>query len=712
MNDRKKTESAAAVIEMLFPQNKLLQETLRTKLTTYAHPKKGVFPDELISRELYGRDNDKYRYFFPKKSHRFVENILQLDAFIGTPKDVISIVNQAGDLEKLHQKVISRIGELEYRGELYRRFAKDGALIIENLFNNPDFVNASLFEVTEFHGNLKSKDDSPNLNELGQHQKIRTANFLGLEPLSKIEQMEQHGGLSDTELMANKAVLYLEMNNQELALKYANETLQVDPENGFAWMVKGFLALDGVKQAYKDTVTASELGANEHALTSEERWLQEMRNEAETDAYDMLLQMIHFSLNAWKYWPVKSTYFPVSSSEYKQKLIQQFFEYAPSFTDTRKVTFKPSPDFPFDQKLLAELIERDYDELYWLQTPWKNTKFFLTKILPHISEANPRMGCRIASKWADEVRKSRARKDERNPPSPFTDVTLMAVGQNLMHLNNLALVMPFSEVETLMHDVDTRFNELNRLSRLMNWSEFYLAQVKASDAIEAISVCKAALKNIPFNEADFDQRLFKQWNYLQLRFITQHAVESIIKNDATIIASFLEEHITTELLEITAGFEYFHRDVEGDYETYEEWEYYDDLAGKRCHVLHDDMELFLSIMFSSSLESEWLEDTLSGVQESFGLAYRHQILNRFVIDSFDGKVHVSYREYLQALEQQDDEDEIYRDCDNGRLEGQSALSFILTFVLNNSTKGTSTLEQITVLKSMCDQLQLDNQPNG
>jgi hypothetical protein len=246
----------------------------------------------------------------------------------------------------------------------------------------------------------------------------------------------------------------------------------------------------------------------------------------------------------------------------------------------------------------------------------------------------------------------------------------------------------------------------------MNWSEFYLAQVKASDAIEAISVCKAALKNIPFNEADFDQRLFKQWNYLQLRFITQHAVESIIKNDATIIASFLEEHITTELLEITAGFEYFHRDVEGDYETYEEWEYYDDLAGKRCHVIHDDMELFLSIMFSSSLESEWLEDTLSGVQESFGLAYRHQILNRFVIDSFDGKVHVSYREYLQALEQQDDEDEIYRDCDNGRLEGQSALSFILTFVLNNSTKGTSTLEQITVLKSMCDQLQLDNQPNG
>ena len=687
MNDRKKTESAAAVIESFVPNNKLLQEKLRTTLTKkYAPPEKGFFPEGLIRREPYGRDNDKYRYFFPPQSRQFVENLLQLDALLGSTDDVKSILNQSGNEEELRQKVSNRIAELKYRGEQYRRFANDGAQVIERLFSNPDFINENLFEISE-------------ISVIDQHQKIRAANFLGLEPLSKIEQMEQHGDLSDTELMANKAVLYLEMNNQELALKYANETLQVDPENGFAWMVKGFLALDGVKQAHKDSVIALELGANEHPLDSEERWLQEMRDEAETDAYDMCLQMVRFSLKAWKYWPAKSTYYPVSSSEYKQKLIQRFFEYA--------------HHFPFDQELLAQLVERDYEELRWLCIPWKQPKSFLTKYLPIISIVNQSTASRLATQWVDEVRNSKPRKDERNPPSPFTDVTLMAVGQNLMHLNNLALAVPFGEVENLMHDVDARFNELNRLSRLMNWSEFYLAQAKALDAIDAIEVCKSALAKIPFTDAAFDQRLFKQWNYLRLRFITQHAVESIIKNSASDIASFLEGHIKTELLEISAGFEYFHRDIDDETEFSEDWwEYYEDLAGKRCHVLHDDMELFLSIMFSSSLESEWLEDTLSGVQDSFGLAYRHQILNRYILDSFDGKTDVSYREYLQELERQGDEDEIYQDYDAKRFERQSALSFILTFALNHSSPESKGHKQLLEFQSICNQLPLDNQPNG
>jgi tetratricopeptide (TPR) repeat protein len=693
MGRKKANDGAARFVEELFPEaNDVKKKYYEKRLVTFStNRKNGEYRTALklvercfitVHDEKRGENGKAISY--SRNSHCFFKNLLKVDELLpGKPQKVIAIIQKEGSYEDRASIIEGCFKDLRDRAEQYARFADDVGAIKSNLLGDKNPAKSDLFLLEGAQQGVVAPPAEKN--------NPRIVSFHGLSPLQRIEYLEREGNLSDAELSAHKAVHYLEAGDIERALEYADNALHADQKNGFAWMVKGTLALDGVREAFNQSVLHQELGANVDAVDSEEQWHQE-RYEAALDQQELNLKdMVGFYLKAWSYWPDNAATYMLRSYEKKTQLILHFFKYA--------------EHIDFDVELLKKTMARGLEELEFIAS--FHTTAFLTYVLPVAVRADFEITQKLARYFIKRVRASRPKKDKLNPPDPCTNIDIVRAGENLMHLQALAVVLPFKEVEGFMHDVDRRFKEIDRIARLKNWSAFYLSRLQHLETEDASSVCVAALENIPFLKRTYDQRLYKQWQYLYFRLIVEFSLTGIIGNpsDASaVVADVVDKFITPDLLESISGYVYFTKEIEGDYlDALGEEEVCKDLSGSTYHALHDDIQIVLSKMFMIPLQADWVENILSGEGASFGMGYRFELLRRYMNDLALGMASVGYREYLCKIEESGDAYGDEAECT--ALEGHTAFSFVLSFLIKNTTKDPDLISRLEDLKSTWEALQ-------
>ena len=112
MGRPKSPDGAQSVIEQLYPEaNAIMTETLVNKLKSYASHKKNAWSSELLVIEK--TDKGKSEYHFPPKSHCYIRNLLELDAYWGGSETTIRYLQTKKGRKCLYEKeLIGRIKKL------------------------------------------------------------------------------------------------------------------------------------------------------------------------------------------------------------------------------------------------------------------------------------------------------------------------------------------------------------------------------------------------------------------------------------------------------------------------------------------------------------------------------------------------------------------------------------------------------------------------
>jgi tetratricopeptide (TPR) repeat protein len=534
------------------------------------------FPKKLnLTRFVKAADRqDKYSEItFAKKGYKYIKNLLALDSLVADNKTLIQILWKRDKESQTQQReyLENRFNEIRFRVKGYLWFIENEAALIKSILSDKNPLKDNLFEIRS-----DEESSTPELLEVSkQPEKSVEARLAGLSTLDRIENIERHGNLPEAELNAHKAILYFEMGNTVLALEFAEKSLKSDPKNSHAWMTLGFLALQGVEEAYLLEVVHKEMGAHIHAISSEEQWHQEMLEDASELKMKNAVKAACLFLKAWSNWPDTTSCYLQNDYQYKMRIVAEFFRYAQHVS--------------FEKDLLIQTINKDFAFLkdfgiYYTSNP----KMLLTTVIPVVHSIAPDKAKELAVAYMDAVSRSEPEKDKLNPSDPCSNELLNAAGANLMHLQGLSICLPFEEVELFMLDVDRRFKEVDRISRLRNHSDFYRKNVLASSFENSIQVCEAALNSIPFSKrCSYDKRLLKQWQYLHLSLPVHAAIMTILQKSADapeIVASLITESITPQLLKTVVGEDYF--DIVEDYDNLMDYEYHVDLMGKQFHVLH------------------------------------------------------------------------------------------------------------------------------
>ena len=573
MGRKQASNSGPATIKQVFPnENSVVQDRLSQQLLNLSRDKyrDDVFPKGMIRvEESNDSKSGRNKYFYPSRSHCFIRNLLELNSLVRTPSLTIDLLWKKS--EKGRKALKERFDEMDFRGHQCLQFAGNCKKLSNRILGNDDPTKVNLFEMDG--DSIEEKQSNKTLNEPAK------MSFISLPALNKIENLERQCNLPEAELNAQKAVLYYEMGNIQLALEFAEKALESDPKNSYAWMVLGFLALQGIEETFLLEVVHREMGAHTNAISAEEQWHQELLEDASEQKFKYAKEAASLFLKAWSNWPKLPSSYLINAYQYKRSIVTEFFKYAQHVA--------------FDKELLKQTIVDDFDFLkslciYYTGSP----KLLLTTVLPLVHSIAPEMAKNLAAAYVESVRKSEPEKDKYNPPDPCSNELLNAAGANLMHLQGLSLCLPFDEVDLFMQDVDRRFKEVNRISRIMNYSEFYRKKILSSDYVESMKACEAALRSIPFNkQRSYDKRLHKQWQYLKFSMPVHAAVMTILRKGTDVpqkVASLITEVITPELLEAVLGEDYFDRDVEWE-EFGPEYDHPVDLRGNKYHVLHYDM---------------------------------------------------------------------------------------------------------------------------
>lgn len=705
MSRKAASDGGRATIEKLYSEvdNDLWKIRQVNKLKTYSSDKyrlKAFPPKEgfIETKNAIDRKENTAGVFYLEKSHQYLRNLLQMDSLVGKNSSALDFIWWTGDFalpEQREKYLKDRFGELRYLGNQYLKFADQAEQLLKVLLKKKDPVKEDLFCLTS-----KENIDSSPVAEVKSSPNEQRLSFIGLNSLERIDHIGRSERLTAAEKNAEKAVVYLEMDNIDLALQFANKALSESPTNGYAWMVKGYLSLKGVKDAIRSCAVQQELGAHPNPISAEEQCHQEQLEDDAAKGERCRKESIDFFLKAWNYWPANASVFLLAHGNYKQGLMASFFK-AVGHAD-------------FDKELFKKAIKKDLWKLQLLCL--NDMKLFLTRILPVVRSVDAKMATILAKDFVQKIKESKPAKDDLNPPDPTTNDILLSAGKYLGDLQVLSLALPFAEVEAFMHEVAFRFAELEEFTRIKNMSSFYLDRIKGMSGRDSVQYCNSALKNIPFNKKrTFDERLQKQWQYLLFSSTTQAAIESMLykeSGDSKSVALLLAKSLTPELLEQVSGKEHLIQ-VE-KYDEVSDYVISQDLRGRDFHVLHDGVSEMLCGIIPPINTNDWFEELVSEWTRVHGRTGHYEWLLMYLDGLASGTVKPGYQAFLRSLEEKEGNSDkalkAFRKVECKFMKTHTAFSFVLSYALRAKYLKKDVVQQLKELKAACDKVKKDDNP--
>jgi len=568
------TFKAKQMVEKCFPKEvKSRQDKLTQTLKDFYGTKKKGTPNEidgaLFFKSLTGMSREKKEgNYFNEDRKIFIKNLLMLEDFFGRPRNAQVMMGFRRSKDNYDQDKKNmfdvRRNELKILAEKYTQFVKDADAIAENLFNNPDFEEVDVFKVAVVNGD---KDSTEPVSSDNQEHKFREINFFGLSEVDEIHQLEQSDSLSESQLMARKAILYTDLGNKDLALQCADDALKIDPENGVAWMFKGFLSL--------------QLDAE---FNSYPKSLSEINNHVDHN------DIIKFLMNAWRFLPntlkemmpykgyTSAPVYPYHSFYNEKCLIRTFIRNA------KQLNAYVFPDEISDaKKIFLDLLERDFGKLSF--TDQTLTPYYFMKLLPLVHEVDSEGAKQLAQRWVDSILS--VKPDSNLLNDGHYKFGIENLNKELYFLTELGSDLSFDVISELSQHISILCSEFERQRHLENFNHLCQKQFKKSDGdlFFKLKVCDSVLKSSLFKDADFDQCLLKQWSYPKLRLIAAHAFECIDNDDWDGLATFFTESISTNLLEYANGLDFYDIPMLHSMKNKEVW----------CNVLHKNIESALNV---------------------------------------------------------------------------------------------------------------------
>jgi tetratricopeptide (TPR) repeat protein len=586
MGRRREKDGPQSIVEKLYPQvnaaaKRAYSEILRKFASDYPDTAwaKGVL---IVNDEGTGGRN-KYRYADDEDSLRYIKNLLELDALLGSKADTVSYLNTKDKDNSFRPKLNRRLETLRWKAEQYSGIVKNMEMCFESLLVDKDLMKSDLFEVDP--GSMQGQAE-----ELLKSQQ-ENVSFLGLRALETLELIERNDRMPEADRLSQQAVLYMELDNIEKALEFSSKALEVDRTSGLAWMVKGYLAVKGYKQAFQDVILHHELGTSGIAITSEEMFHQQQLEEVSESAESNMHHATMFFLNAWRYWPERYLSYISNSYEYENQIIAKLFSYS-------------RQDRKLNKDLFSEVAEQKFESLQSFARTPEHAYFLLTTILPYLHEVDGEIACRLAEVWMGGVESSGNWDSYGDFYTEHEDSILVGAGGCLSHVGVLYKLFSFEVADSFCKELRDRYTEAQRMQLLESVCDYYCSALndilssKTPDYPKCLEICKAVLDELKFVDKPFDNRLNLKWKYMHLKAVVLNILkgfERILRapvEDCEEIATFLLENVSPEDLQSLAGDDYFEREGK-DLGDGLEIEISIDLTEDEWHVIYSPIQAFL-----------------------------------------------------------------------------------------------------------------------
>jgi|GEM_PF-6097065 len=593
-------------------------------------------------------DQDSYKVKADRKI--FLGNYLKLLDIVVKPEvaQPLMLIKwdefDPNDNNNAKNKFETALKELAFKAKTYTDDAKNIPDIISKVENNPDYTKENIFQYKEELGKDElDKEELDNKTNTG-------ISFSGSFLMNEMEKVEQCEALTDSQSYAKKAMIYMDLKNFDLALKYADYALDADKENGIAWMVKGMVRCE-------DTGTSG-------GTVSRSEFLRRASLHNPNDT-DMIL------LNAWKYLPktlkqqirmlthkgwVSTPVYPLDHPVYNEKVLIRMLV---SKLHLGSLFSTPEEDTKnkLHKKLFLELLERDFPELSF--TDIILTPAYFMKLLLLVHQAEPEVEQRIAKQWADSVLKVKTTSNLLHNKLYASGVKYLS--SEINSLAKILSVLPHDEVIVLSYHVISLCQEIERQRHLEAFHKICWEQFNKSNGnlLKQFEMCNLTLNSPLFQKDEFDQSLLKEWSYLKLRLIAELSLEYIHKDDWDNLATFFTGELNTTLLEKASE-------------------------------------------LTCIPKSKWMpSNILNDAELSFKLTFR-----KVKGLSFDPNSPIKMMMWFNVLHKE--ADSVLKaspdDYDKVSLQGKSVLSFLLDIVLKNIHKKSDTVPELERLRSKCDQI--------
>jgi tetratricopeptide (TPR) repeat protein len=586
MGRRREKDGPQSIVEKLYPQvnaaaKRAYSEILRKFASDYPDTAwaKGVL---IVNDEGTGGRN-KYRYADDEDSLRYIKNLLELDALLGSKADTVSYLNTKDKDNSFRPKLNRRLETLRWKAEQYSGIVKNMEMCFESLLVDKDLMKSDLFEVDP--GSMQGQAE-----ELLKSQQ-ENVSFLGLRALETLELIERNDRMPEADRLSQQAVLYMELDNIEKALEFSSKALEVDRTSGLAWMVKGYLAVKGYKQAFQDVIVHHELGTSGIAITSEEMFHQQQLEEASESAESNMHHATMFFLNAWRYWPERYLSYISNHYEYENQIIAKLFSYS-------------RQDRKLNKDFFSEVAEQKFESLQSFARTPEHAYFLLTSILPFLQKVEADVAAGLAEMWMERVEASAEHSLCGDLYAEHEDTLLIAAGGCLSHMGILYKLFPFGVADSFCKKLRDRYSEAQRMQHLKSVCDSYSAALndclshETPDYPNCLNICKAVLDELDFEDKPFDNRLNLQWKYMRLKAVVLNILKGFKQilsapvEGSKDVAAFLLENVSPEDLQSLAGDDYFEKEFE-DLGVGYDFEISVDLTEDQWHVIYSPLQGFL-----------------------------------------------------------------------------------------------------------------------
>ena len=432
-----------------YPTTKGVHKNKKT-FTEFAEKLTGFTSKEREEHKPIDDRGDKEVYFFKENRRIFIRNLFMLNEFFGSKRETAKeIIMNSISKEVLQNKFDHRRNELKTLAETYTKFAEDADAIAENLFNNPDFEKDDVFKVADVN---RCGDSTEAVSYDNHEHPFREVNFFGLSEMDELRELEDCDTLSESQLMARKAILYTDLGNKDLALQCADDALKSDPENGVAWMFKGFLALQLDVEFNRYPKSLSEI--NSHV-----------------DHNDI----VKFFVNAWRFLPstLKETMsykgytsapvYPYHSFYNEKCLIRTFI------LNAKQLNACVFPDeLSTEKKIFLNFLKRDFGEISFIDQTL--TPYYFMKLLPLVHEVSSEVAKQLAQRWVDSILSVKPDSNLLNKINYKLAIEKLGQDRNFLTELRSNATLSFDEVEALSLHITSLLTELEHQchSELLN----------------------------------------------------------------------------------------------------------------------------------------------------------------------------------------------------------------------------------------------------
>lgn len=257
-------------------------EELRTTLSHYLD-KTSLFKNHIVTSETLSGSERKSREFKPGiDADNLICNVLLLHQILKDTQVVSEVIDGTIDNDYLKKILRKSEDELRKRFEAYAywiyRISSLKKVLQEKTcnFSEDNLEDALQIEV----GGIAISKNDP---------------FI-LRAVRNLEELEESGRLNNptAESYAEKAEAMLSLGFLDQADEYAASAIKIDETCSKAWFIRTVVALEGRKRAGNDYFNARLRGEDAEALSSEERWAEEMMEMASNEAelYEQRLREI------------------------------------------------------------------------------------------------------------------------------------------------------------------------------------------------------------------------------------------------------------------------------------------------------------------------------------------------------------------------------------------------------------------------------------